>query len=117
LTQFKENFGLALDTLTQIFEEDTLFKRKMIGDTDKPNSNVLSGTLFEVWTYAIAQKTAEEQIILTKRKKNVVEKTLALKENEKFMRTIDSRYSDSVGSVKDRFSIIENLINQILNDN
>ncbi|MEY4904699.1 MAG: hypothetical protein RLZZ292_2514 [Bacteroidota bacterium] len=117
LTQFKENFALALDTLSQIFDSDVLFKRKMIGDADKSNSNIISGTLFEVWTYTIAQKTVEEQIVLTHNRKKLIERAAQLKNDEKFMRSIDSRYSDSVGSVKDRFSIVENLINQLLNDN
>ena len=114
LEVLKENFAVALGILTQIFEADELFSRKMF---DKKSSKLFSGTLYEIWTFAIAKRTVEEQIILVKNKSLVREKTIALKKDKAFMRAINSNYSSNVENVKKRFSTIEKLIKQVLNAN
>ena len=76
LEVLKENFAVALGILTQIFEADELFSRKMF---DKKSSKLFSGTLYEIWTFAIAKRTIEEQIILVKNKPLVREKNSRFK--------------------------------------
>ena len=40
-----------------------------------------------------------------------------LKDNEKFLRSIDPRYFNSIEMVRERFTTITHLINDVLNDN
>ncbi len=112
LNQIKENLGLALDTLCNIFDNEILFKRKMIDEKD--TNNVISGALFDVFTYTIAELSIEQQIILQRKKDTFIKEVRLLKNNDKFMKAIDSRHSESIGSVKDKFSILQTLIHNTI---
>lgn len=111
---YKEDFGVILKLLTQIFDTIPLFTHRMI---DTTQSNDIRGSLVEIWTYAVAQLSDDDKKRLQNKAETVRKKTRELKGNELFLRSIDPRYNNTAEMVKIRFSTILNLINDTLNDN
>lgn len=115
---YKEEFENILKILTNIFEPDVLFTRRMITSKEEEGEtrNVINGALLETWTYAVAQLSAENKKLIISKAKEVKEKSQALSTDTTFLRSIDNRFSNSIEMVKTRFATITNLINDSLND-
>jgi hypothetical protein len=119
LELYKGEFAFILKTLKQLFTPEILFTKKMIAskEDETETRNVINGSLFEIWTYAISQLSKLQINKLLLNAEQVNRKTISLKNDNNFVRSIDPRYSNSIEMVKIRFATITNLINDVINDN
>jgi hypothetical protein len=119
LETYRDEFVKILETLTQIFNSESLFTKKMVASKEDENEtrNVINGSLLEAWTYAIAQHSDENIKTLILKTKAVQKKASLLKDNEVFLRSIDSRYFNTIEMVKVRFATVTDLLNDVINDN
>lgn len=119
LEVYQNEFKPILETLVKIFNPESIFTKKMIEspEDDGESRKIINGSLFEIWTYAISQLSKQQINTLLRNSEKVREKTVLLNKDSSFMRSIDSRYSNSIDAVKIRFATITNLVNDVLNDN
>ena len=110
--QIKNSFAKAMHAAINIFNNDAFRKRYNSRDSRKP----LNKALFDTWSVNLAKLDQNEIEILIQNKSLVKEKFWALMNGDRvFERSITSATGDS-NAVKTRFSKIENLLREVIDD-
>lgn len=113
LNVFKNDFADTLKTILAIFPIDIAFTKAMIL---KDGPKTFNPTLFGVWTYLISRLNDEERSKLVKKKSNILRLAKIQFDDPDYEKSIDSRYSETIESLKYNIDTTEKFIKGILND-
>lgn len=113
--EFSHLKNSLLDTLIflrKIFNEDTLFNKKLI---DESKTRTLNRSLFEVWTVLISNLSDKERESLLSKKNILIQKYCSLLKMPRFNDAITTGTNDRK-TVITRFALLEELIKEIIYD-
>lgn len=108
--KLKESLLQTLIFLSKIFDENTLFNKKLV---DESKTRTLNRSLFEVWTVLISNLSENEKEILLSRKNVLEEKYSNLLRSTEFDDAV-TRGTNDRKAVIVRFSLLEKLIKEII---
>ncbi|RXF71965.1 DUF262 domain-containing protein [Arcticibacter tournemirensis] len=113
LNVFKVDFEDALKTLTAIFSPDVIFTKAMV-QVEGPKS--FNGNLFGVWTYLFTRLNYEERQSLIERRNLFTKRALKMSDDPQYEKSIDSRYFETIESLKVNIETVEKFIKAFFND-
>jgi hypothetical protein len=113
LSVFKEDFDATLKTISEIFPSDVAYTRCMI---QKDGAKSFNGNLFGVWSYVVSMLSNEERKILIVKKDILRDKALKLIADTNYEKSIDSRFFETIESLKINIETTYKLIKSVLND-
>lgn len=112
LHEIRERFIVAMDAAYKIFGTDAFRKRYFEDDSRKP----VSKALFETWSVNLANLSSSELTVLVERAEEVKSAFRDLMLSDSFFEVSISSSTGTVQRVHKRFSAIERLIRDVLNN-
>ncbi|WP_256009103.1 DUF262 domain-containing protein [Desertivirga xinjiangensis] len=113
LKVFKSDFEATLSALSSIFPSEIIFTKAMVHLDGPKNFN---SNLFGVWTYLFSRLNDDERAILVEHKALFAKKALKLFDEPQFEKSIDSRYFETIESLKTNIETVEKFVKMFLND-
>lgn len=113
LDLFKADFEKSLIIINELFPKDIAYTKSMIQKDGPKNFN---GNLFGVWVYVISRLSDQERKLLVKEKAKFIKAAQELSNNVIYEKSIDSRYFETIESLKTNIETTEKFIKAFIND-
>ena len=107
-----DQFLVAMEAATEIFDVDAFRKRYDVNDARKP----VSKALFEVWSVNLARLDNRRRTVLVNRNQLVKEAFMDLMRTDNFFDVSISSATGTIQRVHKRFGTIEDLITRVLEE-